>query len=50
MHAQLCLTLCDPMDCPGNKAPLSLEFPRQENTGMGIYKNQILANIYKMNL
>ena len=27
--AQLCLTLCDPMDC-SLPAPLSLEFSRQE--------------------
>ena len=26
---QLCLTLCDPMDC-SNQAPLSMEFFRQE--------------------
>ena len=49
MHAQLCLTLCDPVDCPVNKAPLSLEFPRQENTGMDIYNNEIF-HIYKMDL
>ena len=29
MHAQLCLTLCDPMDCSCH-APLSMEFFRQE--------------------
>ena len=31
--AQLCLTLCDPMDC-SSPAPLSMEFFRQE-TGVG---------------
>ena len=28
--AQLCLTLCDPMDC-SHQAPLSVEFSRQES-------------------
>ena len=28
--AQLCLTLCDPMDCIAHQAPLSMEFSRQE--------------------
>ena len=27
---QLCLTLCDPMDCIARQAPLSMEFSRQE--------------------
>ena len=27
--AQLCLTLCDPMDC-SHQVPLSMGFPRQE--------------------
>ena len=33
MHAkslQLCLTLCNPMDCIAHQAPLSMEFTRQE--------------------
>ena len=29
MHAQSCLTLCDPMDC-SLQAPLSMGFSRQE--------------------
>ena len=29
MHAQSCLTLCDPMDC-NSQAPLSMRFFRQE--------------------
>ena len=29
LAAQLCLTLCDPMDCP-RQAPLSMGFSRQE--------------------
>ena len=29
MHAQFCLTLCNPMDC-SHWAPLSMEFSRQE--------------------
>ena len=28
--AQLCLSLCDPMDCIAHQAPLSMEFSRQE--------------------
>ena len=28
---QLCLTLCDPMDCVACQAPLSVEFYRQEH-------------------
>ena len=28
--AQLCLTLCDPMDCSAHQAPLSMEFSRKE--------------------
>ena len=28
---QLCLTLCDPMDCSLHQAPLSIEFSRQES-------------------
>ena len=28
--AQLCLTLCDPMDYIAHQAPLSMGFPRQE--------------------
>ena len=27
---QLCPTLCDAMDCIAHKAPLSMEFSRQE--------------------
>ena len=30
MHAQLCLTLCDPMDYKPCQAPLSMGFPGQE--------------------
>ena len=30
MWAQLCLTLCDPMDCSARQALLSMGFPRQE--------------------
>ena len=29
MCAQLCLTLCDPMDC-NPQSPMSMEFPGQE--------------------
>ena len=32
--AQLCPTLCDPVDCVGHQTPLSVGFPRQEN-GVG---------------
>ena len=28
--AQLCSTLCNPMDCVAHQAPLSMEFSRQE--------------------
>ena len=28
--AQLCPTICDPMDCVACQAPLSMEFSRQE--------------------
>ena len=28
--AQLCLTLCDPMDCVAHQAPLSMRFSRHE--------------------
>ena len=27
---QLCLTLCNPMDCTAHQAPLSMEFSKQE--------------------
>ena len=30
VHAQSCLTLCDPTDC-SPQAPLSMGFPRQEH-------------------
>ena len=29
VHAQLCLTLCDPVEC-AYQAPLSMGFPKQE--------------------
>ena len=29
--AQLCLTLCDPMDCVAHQAPLSMEFSRKKS-------------------
>ena len=29
--AQLCSTLCNPMDCVAHQAPLSMEFSRQES-------------------
>ena len=40
--AQLCPTLCDPMDCVAQQACLSMEFPRVsrltlENTGVGCH-------------
>ena len=30
VHAQSCLTLCNPVDCSPYKAPLSMEFSRRE--------------------
>ena len=30
MHARLCPTLCDSMDCIAHRVPLSVEFSRQE--------------------
>ena len=30
LSLQLCLTLCDPMDCVAHQAPLSMGFSRQE--------------------
>ena len=33
-RAQLCLTLCNPMDC-SPQAPLFMEFSQQKNTGVG---------------
>ena len=34
--AQLCLTLCNPVDCVACQSPLSMEFS-SKNTGMGSY-------------
>ena len=30
IRAQLCVTLCDPMDCSSHQVPLSMRFSRQE--------------------
>ena len=34
---QLCPALCNPMDCIAWQAPLSMEFSRQPNTGVGCH-------------
>ena len=35
--AQLCLTLCNPMDYIAHQAPQAMEFSRQEDLGVGCH-------------
>ena len=44
VHAQLCLTLCGPMDCSPAGSPLPMEFSRQYWSGLPFPSPEDLPN------